>query len=460
MKVFVSYSIHISNDINAIHDLQCLTRALEHNLRKRSQDQDKDFEIAVIIGPSTVEEAIEYAKTIVREKTEQARLEYNLKQTRKDRQYGPDDLFYRTSESQKTDLAAEIIIQIGDGRIWKDVIKEDWDMMISVYKREIDKLQRLFPEIEIFSASIHLDEDASPHMHALALPFYTGNKNGLSTTICKTKVFTPERLMEMQIKMREGVIDALKSMYPEQFNDAVLIPKGVGRNMDIPKNLLKFLYRYESDYDERVHEIIRINKSLEEEGKEFEKYKEHQIRRIKEDRELIHERELDLDNREDEVNRKKDILENEARNKLKEFLETAKKELENKITQALQAINDFLNRDRSKRIKGRHVAAVQDILNARTIEEDTAKKLSEIGYRNTLGKTEDDVLHKAEAKDIKDIIEEQGIARGEIENSDIRIFKKLVDKGMPIDDAASIVAKNIIKNLEQDQTMSLSLFDD
>ena len=186
---------------NGIQNAKTLSKCDKHNYRKYDNEQEQ---IVIVKGTSSLYKDVEdFYKT----EFEEARLEYNSKQTREDRKI--DDYFKKVSDNSKSDLACEIIIELGD--------KKFWDTKL------------LMPNFKVCSAIIHYDE-TSPHMHIVGVPIKHNCKTGMSKQVAKTDVFTRTSLMQLQDKMRTLCIEE----YNKEYNlDSTLKQKMKGRNRDI-----------------------------------------------------------------------------------------------------------------------------------------------------------------------------------------------------------------------------------
>ena len=160
-------------------------------------------------------------------KINEARLEYNSKQTRDDRKI--NDYFKKISDTSKNDSSCEIIIELGDKKYWD--IKDDKfkHKMSNVYKEPVKDLETLIPNFRVASAIIHYDE-TSPHMHIVGVPIKYKSKNGMSKQVGKFDVFTKTKLIELQNKMRTLCIASFNKEYG--LNN-ILKTKQKGRNKDI-----------------------------------------------------------------------------------------------------------------------------------------------------------------------------------------------------------------------------------
>ena len=206
---------------NAIQNVRQLSKVDKHNYRKYDNEQDL---IEIVRGTSS---PLDDVKELYLSEFEEARLEYNSKQTRPSRMI--DNYFENVSNNEKKDLACEIIIELGDKEYWdtKDEIFKK--KMTNVYVKQVDDLELLVPNFKVASAIIHYDE-TSPHMHIVGVPIKYKNKNGMGKQVGKSDVFTKESLKILQDKMRTLCIEE----FNQEYNlDHSLKQKQKGRNKDI-----------------------------------------------------------------------------------------------------------------------------------------------------------------------------------------------------------------------------------
>ena len=153
--VELAYSFHIGNDKNktkkakqkntptnynnnAIQNAMQLSKVNHHNLRQYDNNPEK---IKTLYGSNDI---VKDVKELYKQEFEEARLEYNSKQTRDDRKI--KDYYSKISNDTKHDLAVEIIIELGDMDYWWD--KDDKEM----YKME-NSVRNSFIVIVIFIIS-------------------------------------------------------------------------------------------------------------------------------------------------------------------------------------------------------------------------------------------------------------------------------------------------------------------
>ena len=122
-KENVSGTTSLSN--NAIQNAKDLSDVNKHNLR--DYDNEKDL-IRVIRGTNDI---VNDVKDLYLEEFEEARIEYNNKQTRGDRKI--NNYFAKVCESQN-DIACEIIIELGDMDFWNDKNEE---YRLKMWERDI-----------------------------------------------------------------------------------------------------------------------------------------------------------------------------------------------------------------------------------------------------------------------------------------------------------------------------------
>ena len=205
---------------NAIQNAKDLSDVNKHNLR--DYDNQKEL-IRTIYGTNDI---VNDVKQVYLNEFEQARLEYNNKQTREDRKI--EDYFKKVCESQN-DIACEIIIELGDMDFWNDKDKEYRLKMIDIYNEQIKDLVKIVPTFKIANATIHFDE-TSPHMHIVGVPVVENCNRGMKKQVGKSKLFTKSSLTEIQDKMRNTCIKSFNKFYDMEIK---LKEKQKGRNQDI-----------------------------------------------------------------------------------------------------------------------------------------------------------------------------------------------------------------------------------
>ncbi len=217
-KENVSGTTSLSN--NAIQNAKDLSDVNKHNLR----DYDNQTElIRTIYGTNAI---VNDVKQVYLDEFEQARIEYNSKQTREDRKI--EDYFKKVCESQN-DIACEIIIELGDMDFWNNRDERYRFKMVDVYNEQVKELIKIVPDFKIANATIHFDE-TSPHMHIVGVPVTKNCTRGMKKQVGKSKLFTKTSLTEIQDKMRNACIKSYNKFYEVNIR---LKEKQKGRNQDI-----------------------------------------------------------------------------------------------------------------------------------------------------------------------------------------------------------------------------------
>ncbi len=253
----VSGSSSLAN--NGIQNYQQLSKVNNHDFRKYENDNEYIYQLK---GTNDI---VYDVKEFYKTEFEEAKLEYNNKQSRPSRMI--NDYFEHVSNDEKKDLACEIIIELGNKEFWDEKNIEEKKKMVEVYNEQVLELERLVPEFKITNAVVHLDE-TSPHMHIVGVPVKYNCKTGMKMQVGKSDVFTKDRLTKIQDKMREKCIDSFNKYYKEE---ATLKEKQKGRNRDIHvsqmynyQELKKELEIKKDSIDKNTEKIKSINNSSKE----------------------------------------------------------------------------------------------------------------------------------------------------------------------------------------------------
>ena len=241
----VSGTTSLSN--NAIQNSNVLSKVNKHNLR--DYDNEKDL-IRVIRGTNDI---VNDVKDLYLEEFEEARIEYNNKQTRNDRKI--ENYFMKINESQN-DLACEIIVELGDMEFWKDKDKQYRLKMIDVYNEQVNDLVKILPTFKIANATIHFDE-TSPHMHIVGVPIIENCTRGMKKQVGKSQLFTKESLTKIQDKMRTACIKSFNKFYDM---DIKLKEKQKGRNQDINVKDMSNYSNIKKQLAEKEKKLDKANK--------------------------------------------------------------------------------------------------------------------------------------------------------------------------------------------------------
>ncbi len=292
---------------NGIQNATQLSKVNKHNLR--DYDNVKD-EIYIIYGTDDLYKDVQ---NLYLQQFEQARLEYNEKQTREDRKI--DNYFKHISQDKQKDLACEFIIELGDMDFWNDKDMNYRMRMIEVYKEQLNDLMKIVPEFKIANAVIHFDE-MSPHMHLVGVPIKDNYKKGIRKQPAKSKVFTKESLKRIQDEMRACCIKSYNKHYEKT---SLLKQKKKGRNQDINVKDMGNYREIKKQLEKQEQKLTQAN---------------NQTKKLDNTSKYINEI---LDNlKPTKLNKNNMVISNEDVQKIKKYTEDVKD-----ITQTVRSVNDL-----------------------------------------------------------------------------------------------------------------------
>lgn len=271
----------ISISFNTIgeKDKSKLIGADKHNERKytnKSLDNTNssiNFDLSkynqLLIGTDNLYEDV---KKVYKREFREAVDEYNKNQKRSDRKIY--DYFEKIASNKKTNLYTEIIVQVGDENIWKDKSLEEKQKMVSVFKKQIEIINRFYPNFKICNAIIHFDE-TSPHMHIigvgvsnkeLALQNKDDKKdrkrqNGLKTYVAQTEVFTSKNMIEFHKEFSEKSLEIYNKIY--QTNEILNDKKLHQQHLDLEtyKRVAPIINARQKEYDKLKEDIEDLEKN-------------------------------------------------------------------------------------------------------------------------------------------------------------------------------------------------------
>lgn len=280
-------TFHCGSGKNAIKSEKDLKSIDAHNNRKyknknnQELDPEKSHENVVIVGTDNI---IEDVKKVYKEEFSEAVYDYNMKQKREDRKIL--DYYNQINNDKQTNLAVEMIFQLGDYDHWKDKSMEDKKKMVSIYSKAVDILKD--KNIITAQATVHMDE-SSPHLHLIAVPIADNNKRGLSKQVSQNKVLTIKAIKEIREEIEKTFINEYKKTYKED----ITLKKGseLPDHLDVKKykkakEILKVAkdYEYNQDIKDTIENELENTKEeikeIEEKITKAEKEKENKIEKI------------------------------------------------------------------------------------------------------------------------------------------------------------------------------------
>ena len=355
-KENLSGTTSLSN--NAIQNAKDLSDVNKHNLR----DYDNQRElIRTIYGTDDI---VNDVKQVYLDEFEQARIEYNNKQTREDRKI--ENYLKKVCESQN-DIACEIIIELGDMDFWNDKNERYRFKMIDVYNEQIKDLIKIVPDFKIANATIHFDE-VSPHMHIIGVPVIRNCTRGMKKQVGKSKLFTKTSLTEIQDKMRNACIKSYNKFYEV---DSRLKEKQKGRNQDINVKDMGNYRKMKKQLKQKEQKLVKANTQTKE------------LDNISKDIDKI------LDNlKPTKLNKNNMIISNEDVQKIKHYTEDVKD-----ITKTVRSINDL-----NMAIKDFEHSAFEIEKENRSLKYEIELKDNEIGNLKKELSTKDKIIGKLQTE--------------------------------------------------------------
>ena len=292
---------------NGIQNSTQLSKVNKHNLRDYDNDREN---ICIIYGTDNLYKDVQ---NLYLQEFEQARIEYNAKQSRDNRKI--QDYFKHISKDKQKDLACEFIIELGDMDFWNDKDTSYRMGMVDVYKEQIEDLMKIVPEFKIANAVIHFDE-ISPHLHLVGVPIKDDYKKGMKKQPAKSKVFTKETLTKLQDEMRTCCIKSYNKVYSEH---SLLKQKKKGRNQDINIKDMGDYRQIKKQQEKKEQKLLEAN---------------NQTKKLDNTSKDINEI---LDNlKPTKLNKNNMVISNEDVQKLKKYTKDVKD-----ITETVRSVNDL-----------------------------------------------------------------------------------------------------------------------
>ena len=345
-------TFHCGSGKNAIKSEKDLKGIDAHNNRKyknknnQELDPEKSHENVVIVGTNNI---IEDVKKVYKDEFTEAVYDYNMKQKREDRKIL--DYYNQINNDKQTNLAVEMIFQLGDYDHWKDKTMEDKKKMVNIYSKAVDILKD--KNIITAQATVHMDE-SSPHLHLIAVPIADNNKRGLSKQVSQNKVLTIKAIKEIREEIEKVFISEYKKTYKEE----ITLKKGseLPDHLDVKKykkakEILKVAKEYE--YNQEIKDTIE---------NELENTKEE----IKEIKEKLSKAETEKENKIEKIENVKKAT-NNITNELTELETTKNNKLKEKEDKEIEL--DLYN----SKIKEYKEKIIEDKKEAERLEEEQKK---------------------------------------------------------------------------------------
>lgn len=227
MRNSITVSMHIGSGKNAVKNLSDIKRIDLHNNRKYKNNKNEQIDLSLsqynitLVGSKNITEDIKEFY-----KKEFAEVTYKYNQNQPDERRKIVDYLEKLSNDNKSNIAVEIIFQVGDIEDWKNINLEDKKKTVEIFKKAIPILED--KGIKTVNASLHLDE-TSPHLHLIAVPVIENQKRSLEKQVSQKKVITKEVIKEIRSKVEKSFI--------EEYNKIYGTNKELKKGCEIPEHL-------------------------------------------------------------------------------------------------------------------------------------------------------------------------------------------------------------------------------
>ena len=324
----ISVSMHIGSGKNAINNLEKIKRCDLHNNRKYKNNKNEQIDLSLskynitLVGSKNI-------TTDIKEfyKKEFAEATYKYNQNQPDERRKIVDYLEKLSSDNKSNIAVEIIFQVGDIEDWKNINLEDKKKTVEIFKKAIPILEA--KGIKTVNASLHLDE-TSPHLHLIAVPVIENQKRSLEKQVSQKKVITKEVIKEIRSKTEKVFIEEYNRIY----NTNKELKKGseIEEHLQIEdyKDIKKVIEVAKKITDKEILKE-KVSTDLLKVSKEIEKLEKEKIEKDNIKKKLEDEvKNIDVKNKEhkEKLDKNKNNLEVSTANITKEIKELESKNIE------------------------------------------------------------------------------------------------------------------------------------
>ena len=324
----ISVSMHIGSGKNAINNLEKIKRCDLHNNRKYKNNKNEQIDLSLskynitLVGSKNITSDI---KEFYKKEFAEATYKYN--QNQPDERRKIVDYLEKLSSDNKSNIAVEIIFQVGDIEDWKNINLEDKKKTVEIFKKAIPILEE--KGIKVVNASLHLDE-TSPHLHLIAVPVIENQKRSLEKQVSQKKVITKEVIKEIRSKTEKVFIEEYNKIY----NTNKELKKGseIEEHLKIEdyKNVKKVIEVAKKITDKEILKE-KVSTDLLKVSKEIQKLEKEKIEKDNIKKKLEDEvKNIDVKNKEykEKLDKNKNNLEVSTANITKEIKELESKNIE------------------------------------------------------------------------------------------------------------------------------------
>lgn len=168
---------------------------------------------------------------------------YNKKQKRKDRKI--KDFYQHVKKSGKQRTQFEFIAQVGNKSDFEGLDRHDpqgrWQQAADLLGEYEAGFEKRHPQLHVYNAVIHMDEQGSPHLHMNVIPVATGYKRGVAVQPSFKRVLAQEGYAT-DPKDSRAQFNAFREQEQQELAK-LLQARGIGREAGIT-NKLKDVHEY------------------------------------------------------------------------------------------------------------------------------------------------------------------------------------------------------------------------
>ena len=215
----LAVSMHIGSEKDSIKNLNKIIDIDMHNNRKYKNKNNLEIDQKLskynicLRGSNNISNDI---KEFYKKEFGEAVYKYNLKQ--KDERRKIVDYLSKVESDKQTNIAVEILLQIGDKENWESKTFEEKKKTKEMFENSLKILEE--KSIKVVSAIVHLDE-TSPHLHVVAVPVTENCKRGLEKQVSQNKVITREVMKELRENIEKSFIEDYNKIYGENIKKKV-----------------------------------------------------------------------------------------------------------------------------------------------------------------------------------------------------------------------------------------------
>lgn len=236
MKMTVSFSKGKKSETSIKHNNRSLEKDFDYTKKGHTHIKQQYTSQNRILKHESIRDAY---KNLFGKAADQ----YNQKQKRKDRKI--KDFYQHIKKSGKQQTQFEFIAQVGNKADFEGLDRLDpqgrWQQAADLLQEYEADFEKRHPQMHVYNATIHMDEEGAPHLHMNLVPVATGYKRGVAVQPSLKRVLSQEGYAADPRDSR-----AQFNAFREQEQQALaklLQDRGIGRKAGIT-NKLRDVHEY------------------------------------------------------------------------------------------------------------------------------------------------------------------------------------------------------------------------